>query len=56
MPGALRRWLDSIVYAGLKPDAPGKKPELGKLRTLWDRILLGETPSDPLYLSNRTWQ
>jgi hypothetical protein len=52
----LRRVLESIVYAGLKPNVPGKSPERGKMRTLWDRILLGETPSDPLYLSNRTWK
>jgi hypothetical protein len=28
----------------------------GSLRKLWDRILSGKTPSDPLYLSNRTWK
>jgi hypothetical protein len=29
-----------------------KKP----VRSLWDRLLTGRTPSDPLYLSNRTWR
>jgi len=28
----------------------------GRLRGLWDRILSGPAPTDPLYLSNRTWK
>jgi hypothetical protein len=55
MAGSLRKFFDSILYAGLKPNVPGKPPEQAK-RKLWDRILVGKTPVDPLYLSNRTWK
>jgi hypothetical protein len=53
-----RRFIDSIVFAGLKPDAPREQSKslrwLGPLRGLVDRILSRPAPSDPLYLSNRT--
>jgi hypothetical protein len=55
----LRRLIDSIVFAGLKPDAPRdqSKPTrwLGPLRGLVNRVLFRPAPSDPLYLSNRTF-
>jgi hypothetical protein len=55
----LRRFIDSIVFAGLKPDAPREQAKgrrwLGPLRGLADRILSRPAPSDPLYLSNRTF-
>ncbi|HWB83119.1 MAG TPA: FxLYD domain-containing protein [Bryobacteraceae bacterium] len=55
----LQRWLESIVFAGLKPDAPAGPPKsrkwLGPLRLPIERLLSGGgAPSDPLYLSNRT--
>jgi hypothetical protein len=54
-----RRFIDSIVFAGLKPDAPREQSKrtrwLGPLRGLVDRILSRPAPSDPLYLSNRTF-
>lgn len=28
----------------------------GRIRRWWDRLLSGPMPSDPLYLSNRTWK
>jgi hypothetical protein len=56
MVSPLRKFLESVVYAGLKPATPGKPTEHGKLRKLWDRVLLGTAPVDPLYLSNRTWK
>jgi len=54
----IRQFIDSIVYAGLKPYAPrgpakGKR-WLGPLPDLLDRFLSGSAPKDPLYLSNRT--
>jgi len=53
-----RQFIDSIVFAGLKPDAPREqaksRPWLGPLHGLADRILSRPAPSDPLYLSNRT--
>jgi hypothetical protein len=56
----LRAFLESIVYAGLKP--AGQKaqgPErkwLGPLRGPVERLLSGgAAPSDPLYLTNRTF-
>jgi hypothetical protein len=55
-----REWFESIAYAGMKPS--GAKPEprpdtaLGRLRTKWDAFLAGgSVPSDPLYLTNRSF-
>lgn len=56
MASPLRKFFESIAYAGLKPTTPGKPPERGKLRKFWDRLVLGNAPADPLYLSNRTWK
>jgi hypothetical protein len=54
-----RRFIDSIVFAGLKPDAPRERAKgtrwLGPLRGLVNRVLSRPAPSDPLYLSNRTF-
>jgi hypothetical protein len=54
-----RRFIDSVVFAGLKPDAPREQAKrlrwLGPLRGLLERVLLRPAPSDPLYLSNRTF-
>jgi len=57
----IRQFIDSIVFAGLKPDSPREqvKPTrwlgFGRLRGLLDRVLSRPAPSDPLYLSNRTF-
>ena len=55
----LRQSLNSIVFAGLKPDAPREQTArlrwLGPLRGLLERVLQAPAPSDPLYLSNRTF-
>ena len=55
----LRGFIDSVVFAGLKPDAPREQAKrlrwLGPLRGLLERVLLRPAPSDPLYLSNRTF-
>jgi len=54
-----RRFIDSVVFAGLKPDAPREQAKgtrwLGPLRGLANRVLSRPAPSDPLYLSNRTF-
>ena len=54
-----RRFIDSVVFAGLKPDAPREQAKplrrLGPLRGLLERVLFRPAPSDPLYLSNRTF-
>jgi hypothetical protein len=54
-----RRFIDSVVFAGLKPDAPREQAKrlrwLGPLRGLLERVLVRPAPSDPLYLSNRTF-
>ena len=56
---SFRRFIDSVVFAGLKPDAPREQANrlrwLGPLRGLLERVLLRPAPSDPLYLSNRTF-
>ncbi len=54
-----REFVDSVVFAGLKPDAPREQSKRtrrpGPLRGLVDRVLSRPAPSDPLYLSNRTF-
>ena len=48
-----------MVFAGLKPDTPRERAKrtrwLGPLHRLVDRIPSKPAPSDPLYLSNRTF-
>jgi hypothetical protein len=54
----LREFFESIAFAGLKP--AGQKTEARKLKWLGplagpvERMLNGPTPTDPLYLTNRT--
>jgi hypothetical protein len=56
----IRAFLESIVFAGLKPDVrqPQQEPRfkwLGPLGGPLDRLLAGgPAPTDPLYLTNRT--
>jgi hypothetical protein len=55
----LREFFESIAYAGLKPGA--QRPQaaqatwLGRLATRAGRMISGRAPSDPLYLTNRTF-
>jgi len=55
----LRKLWESIVYAGLKsgstypPHSSG--PLLGEFRERVERFLAGGAPSDPLYLTNRSF-
>ncbi|HWQ52424.1 MAG TPA: FxLYD domain-containing protein [Bryobacteraceae bacterium] len=49
MAGSIRK-----LFASLKN--PGVTPTGKPAPSLWDRLLAGPTPSDPLYLSNRTWK
>jgi hypothetical protein len=51
--------IDSVIYAGMKPDMNRTQPagprRFGALRDRLDRFLNGGSgPSDPFYLSNRT--
>lgn len=55
MAGSLRKFFESLVYAGLKPSG-GKAAAPPKAQGFWDRLLAGPSPADPLYLSNRTWK
>jgi hypothetical protein len=56
----LRAFIESIVFAGMKPDAQRVQPGpqwkgLGRLSGPVDRLLSGGlAPTDPLYLSNRS--
>ena len=57
MANRFRRFVESIVYAGMKPAAPkaqsapaGKSGPLGFL----ERFLSAPTPNDPFYLTNQT--
>lgn len=58
--GKLRSRLESLVYAGLKPQGPGvapAQPAGGRWRERFERFLTPPAKNDPLYLSNRTvWQ
>lgn len=60
MGKGLRRFLESVVYAGLKPAGASVPPPRsgwrGRLKKAWDRLLGGSMPQDPLYLSNRSWK
>ncbi len=51
----IRRVIESILYAGLKPDQRPSQPKAaGAWRRVTDRFLSGAPPDDPLYLTNRT--
>ena len=57
----LREWLESIVFAGLKPSrqpnqaAPAATGSIGRLRERIDKFISGgPPPTDPLYLTNRS--
>ena len=54
--GKLRQLFESLVYAGMKPRAPGGEP--AKPKSAWrqrlERLISGPANMDPLYLSNRT--
>ena len=58
MASRFQKYLDSIVYAGMKPGKPRADSKrmrlLGPLRGPVERWLSGGTSQDPLYLSNRT--
>ncbi len=60
MPSRLRRFTESILYAGLKPDAPRRGPKrdglAARLGRRFARLLAGRAPADPLYISRRTWK
>jgi hypothetical protein len=63
MANAVKKFIDSVLFAGLKPRTPGQEPAApasrGLLRRLWaraDKWASGVAPDDPLYLSNRTWK
>jgi hypothetical protein len=55
----IRGFVDSVVFAGLKPGSPRDQTKpmrrLGPLRVLLERVFLRPAPTDPLYLSNRTF-
>lgn len=54
--GKLRQLLESLMYAGMKPRAPGGEPARPKSawRLRLERFINGSANQDPLYLSNRT--
>jgi hypothetical protein len=56
----LKKFFESLVYAGLKPQGLKPEPRSGRWGLLRDKIESflsgGRPPSDPLYLSNRTWR
>jgi hypothetical protein len=61
MANRIRRFIESVVFAGLKPSggvpAETQPPRrLGPLRDKIELFLSGGRSSDPFYLSNRTWK
>ena len=59
MASRFRNFLESIVYAGMKPGKPTTESKrmrlLGPLRRPVEQWLSGGARQDPLYLSNRTF-
>jgi hypothetical protein len=58
MANRLRSFIESIVYAGMKPGAQNPQDPSSRKPGLWgplERFLSAPTPSDPLYLTNRTF-
>jgi len=61
MANPVKKLIDSVLFAGLKPATPGQAPSANKgpLGRLWahlDNWVSGGASDDPLYLSNRTWR
>jgi hypothetical protein len=60
MGNRLRGFVESVLFAGLKPDARASEAPRGRwlaqLRGRLERLLSGHAPTDPLYLTNRTWK
>src|SRR5437016_5000933 len=58
-----REWIESIIFAGMKPSGGKNAQPLLRANTFWGRLRQkfdtmlagGAAPNDPLYLSNRTW-
>ena len=59
MGKSLRDFVESIAYAGMKPDVPRSQARrmqwLGPFRKPLERFLNAAGPDDPFYLTNRTW-
>jgi hypothetical protein len=55
----IRRFVESVVYAGLNPaSGPRQSKGAGRFapfRERLDKFISGGRPRDPLYLTNRTW-
>jgi hypothetical protein len=55
---SLRRILESIVFAGMRPAGTPAQPRptgfLGRIAERVERLLSGTAPDDPLYLTHRT--
>ena len=60
MENRLKRWIESVLYAGMRPSgqakAAGPRPWLEQVKDRFERWAAGAAPTDPLYLSNRTWK
>jgi hypothetical protein len=50
----VRQFLESIVFAGMKPGAPAVQQKRPGLFATFEQWLSPTAPSDPLYLTNRT--
>ncbi|MGD0500349.1 MAG: hypothetical protein ABSC23_18155 [Bryobacteraceae bacterium] len=59
MSSRLRRYLEAIVFAGMKPASGARESTgprwLAAVRDRLEKFISGGRPLDPLYLSNRTW-
>ena len=63
MANPVMKFIESVLFAGLKPSTPGqsspppaKSGPLVRLLARIGKLAYGAAPNDPLYLSNRTWQ
>lgn len=60
MANRLRSFIESVLFAGLKPDTRATETRRGHwlapVRERFEKLLSGRAPTDPLYLSNRSWK
>ncbi len=60
MANRIKTFFESLIFAGLKPGGGAQAPRRGRLGPLREKIERflsgGRAPSDPFYLSNRSWK
>jgi flagellar basal body-associated protein FliL len=55
MANRFQKFVENIIYAGMKPEARSSEGAPAAKPRLFARFLSGPAPSDPLYLTNQTF-